>query len=233
MIDFHSHILPQIDDGSGSVEESRHLLETLAAQRVDLVAATSHFYAHQRTPEHFLERRQEAFEKLRPVLTDGMPRIRLGAEVLYFRGITRMKELPDLRLQGTKLLLLEMPFRTWSDGEVREVVDLCRDTDFVVLMAHIERYLKFQKNEVWDRLLAEGAMMQCNATFFLPLLSQRKAAKMIREGRVHVLGTDCHNMSSRPPRMDEAVQVLNKHLGRGETERFLDRAYDYLEEWSL
>lgn len=233
MIDFHSHILPQIDDGSQSLEESSRLLRELAAQKVDLVALTSHFYAHERTPAQFLERRQQAYERLQTVLADDMPRVKLGAEVLYFRGITRMQELPSLRLQGTRLLLLEMPFAAWSDGEVREVIDLSHDPDFVVLLAHIERYMKYQKADVWDRLLSEGVMMQSNAGFFLPFLSQRRAVRMVREGRIHVLGTDCHNMTSRQPRMNEAVQVLRKHLGRGETTRFFNRGYDYLEEWSL
>ena len=231
MIDFHSHILPGIDDGSRSPEESRRMLEALAGQDVDLVALTSHYYASRHTPEEFLERRAAAFERLRPVLTEELPEVRLGAEVLYFRGITRMEALPRLRLEGTRLLLLEMPFATWSDGEIHEVIDLCHDPEFVVLLAHIERYLKFQKAAVWDRLLEEGAMMQCNASFLLPLLQQRKAVSMIREGRVHVLGTDCHNMSARPPRMDEALAVLHKRLGRRETRRFVERSYDYLEDW--
>ena len=233
MIDFHSHILPGIDDGSRRPEESRRMLEALAGQDVDLVALTSHYYASRHTPEEFLERRAAAFERLRPVLTDELPEVRLGAEVLYFRGITRMEALPRLRLEGTRLLLLEMPFDTWSDGEIREVIDLCHDPEFVVLLAHIERYLKFQKAAVWDRLLEEGAMMQCNASFLLPLLQQRKAVSMIREGRVHVLGTDCHNMSARPPRMDEALAVLHKRLGCREARRFVERSYDYLEDWRV
>ena len=231
MIDFHSHILPGIDDGSHNPEESRRMLEALTGQGVELVALTSHYYASRRTPEEFLERRAAAFERLRPVLTPEMPDLRLGAEVLYFRGITRMEALPRLRLEGTRVLLLEMPFATWSDGEIREVIDLCHDPEFVVLMAHIERYLKFQKPQVWDRLLSEGAMMQCNATFLLPLLQQRKAVNMIREGRIHVMGTDCHNMDARPPRMEEALAVLRKRLGQRETERFISRSYDYLEDW--
>ena len=54
---------------------------------------------------------------------------------------------------------------------------------------------------------------------------------MIREDRIHVLGTDCHNMTSRPPKMREALAVLRRRLGGRETERFIDRSYDYLEDW--
>ena len=56
MIDFHSHILPGIDDGSKSTEESLEMLDMLRAQGVVTVAATPHFYARENTPEVFLQK---------------------------------------------------------------------------------------------------------------------------------------------------------------------------------
>ena len=55
--------------------------------------------------------------------------------------------------------------------------------------------------------------MQSNADFFLPFRARRKALKLLREGRIHLLGTDAHNTSARAPRMDEAVAMIRKHLG--------------------
>ena len=112
MIDFHSHILPSIDDGSKDVEMSLQMVALLQKQGVDTVCATSHFYATQRSPERFLQRRAEAYEALRAALPEDAPAIRLGAEVLYFPGISHMAALPQLCLEGTKLLLLEMPFES-------------------------------------------------------------------------------------------------------------------------
>ena len=213
MIDFHSHILPGIDDGSKSVEMSLQMIEALSAQGVDTICATSHFYATQRTPRRFLQRRQEAFEKLKAVLPEDAPRILLGAEVLYFPGISHMEELPALCLQGTNLLLLEMPFEAWSGYMVREVNEMARSGRFQILMAHIERYYFQQDVSVWDGFLDNGILMQSNADFFLPFGTRRKALRLLKEERIHLLGTDCHNMTSRPPRMDEAVQRIRKHLG--------------------
>lgn len=213
MIDFHSHILPAIDDGSKSVEMSLQMLAALKEQGVDTVAATSHFYATQRTPQHYLERRQEAFEKLKPALPEDAPEILLGAEVLYFPGISRMEMLPELCLQGTNLLLLEMPFETWSGYMVREVHEIARSGRFTLLLAHIERYFFQQPISVWDGFLEEDILMQSNADFFLPFQTRRKALRLLREGRIHLLGTDCHNMTSRPPRMAEARSMISRRLG--------------------
>ena len=213
MIDFHSHILPGIDDGSKSVEMSLQMLRLLKAQGIDTVAATSHFYATQRSPQRFLFRRQEAWDKLRTALDADAPRILLGAEVLYFPGISRMEELPELCMEGSNLLLLEMPFDSWSEYMIREVNELARTARFTILMAHIERYYFKQPVSVWDSFLENGILMQSNADFFLPFSTRRKALRLLREGRIHLLGSDCHNTGSRAPHMAEAAARIQKHLG--------------------
>ena len=63
-IDFHSHILPKIDDGSRSVEESVKLLDLMAQDGVSVVAATPHFYCSKTSIHRFLDRRAEAYDIL-------------------------------------------------------------------------------------------------------------------------------------------------------------------------
>lgn len=214
MIDFHSHILPGIDDGSKNVEMSLQMVKMLSDQGVGTICATSHFYATERSPRRFLYRRQEAWEKLSSALPDDAPEILLGAEVLYFPGISRMQELPELCLEGTDILLLEMPFDSWTDYTVREVKELARSGDFTVLMAHIERYYFKQPVSVWDEFLELDIVMQSNAEFFLPFRTRRKALKLLKEGRIHLLGTDTHNTTSRAPNMAAARDMIQKRLGQ-------------------
>ena len=213
MIDFHSHILPGIDDGSKSSDMSLRMISALADQGVDTIAATSHYYATDRTPERFLQRRSEAFERIKGKLPEGSPKILLGAEVLYFPGISRMDELPELCLEGTKLLLLEMPFTTWTENMVREVNELSHASPCTIMLAHIERYYFMQPASVWDDLLNHGVLMQANADFFLPFATRRKALRLLREGRIHLLGSDCHNTTSRAPHMAEARETIRRRLG--------------------
>lgn len=221
MIDFHSHILPGIDDGSADVEESLSLLGELKKQRVTTVVASSHYDASHRSPNHFLEKRAHAFEQLSEALPDSAPEILLGAEVLYFPGISRLHSLDRLCIEGTNVLLLEMPFRDWSDYMLREIEDLAHTGEITVLLAHIERYLTRRNRSQLDRLLDCGALMQSNADFFLGFLSGRKAIRMLEDGYIHVLGSDCHNMANRPPRLSEARRVIRSKLGK-ETLRYID-----------
>ena len=213
MIDFHSHILPGIDDGSQSVEESLRLLDALREQGVDTVIATPHYVADHRSPESFLARRADAWARLRPALPENAPRILLGAEVRYYPGISRMEELPVLCTEGTDLLLLEMPFTKWSERQLQEVLELIRCGRFTVIMAHIERYYAQQKRAVWDQLLENGALMQVNADVFRSLVGRVWALRLLREERIQLLGSDCHDSEQRPPRMDEAAAVIAARLG--------------------
>lgn len=186
------------------------MLSVSAKQGIAQMAATPHFYPSENTPEQFLDQRKHAAERLRNEWKPEFPKLLLGAEVYYFEGMSRVKELESLRIEGTSLLLLEMPFHAWPGRMVAEVKALHDRPGFTVLLAHIERYLSFQKNAVWDELLEAGVMMQSNATFFLHWSSRRKAIHMLEAGHIHLLGSDCHNMKmkERAPRMGEAMKVI-------------------------
>ena len=223
MIDFHSHVLPNVDDGSSSVEESLAMLRALKQQGVNTVCATPHFDATTETVEEFLKKRQSAYESLLPHLDDSCPRILLGAEVAYYEGISRLEDLTKLRLEGTRVLLLEMPFCRWSGYALTELRELSCAGRIQLMLAHVERYRKFQKPGVFDKLLEYGIVMQVNASYFLDWRTRRKALRMLDKGIVHVLGTDCHNMEHRPPRIGEAFDTISKRFGDGmisEMERF-------------
>ncbi len=221
MTDFHMHVLPGMDDGSKSVEMSIAMLERSAAYGVDTVAATSHFYAEDNDIEHFLSRRQSAADRLGEAIADReyLPQLLLGAEVLYFSGISAVENLDDLCLEGTDLLLLEMPFVVWTDRVLREVENIQR-SGLEVVAAHIERYMSIQSRRVMESFFDLGTFIQCNGEFFHARKTSRQALRMFKQGQIHFLGSDAHNMTSRPPDLGEAVQILEKKVGREAVERF-------------
>lgn len=208
MFDFHSHILPAMDDGSRSVEESLSMLSQLKLQGVDGVAATPHFYADRMSPEDFFARRQAAWERLKPHLNASLPEIRLGAEVRYFEGIHRYDGLERFCLEGTDLLLLEMPHGVWTKRMLDGLVRLSEREDVSLMLAHVERYYRQQRRETWELLLRNGICMQVSADFFLSGWTRKTAMRLLRGGYVHVLGTDCHNMTSRKPNMGDAEAFI-------------------------
>lgn len=213
MVDFHSHILPCIDDGSQSVEESVELLKMLSEQGVETVVATPHFLADRESVEDFLKRRQVSYETLIAELPQGMPRIILGAEVKYYSGICHMESLRELCIGNSNMLLLEMPMSKWTEYTVREIIDLSNSKGITLVLAHIDRYLSFQDSDVWGRLLESGILFQVNATFFTERRSRRKAFSLIKNNSIHFLGSDCHRVVARPPYIGQATEIIGKKFG--------------------
>lgn len=211
MFDIHTHILPGIDDGSSSVEESIQMLSLLNSQNVTGIAATPHFYAQISSPDSFFDERQAAWEQLKPHLPSDTPEIRLGAEIQYFEGISRFNRLREFCISGTDLLLLEMPMCKWTSRIVTSVIEVSGYYDISVVLAHVERYLQYNNENAIDRLLQQGVFTQVSTGFF----SSRPgmAVKMLKQDKIHFLGSDSHNMNSRKPDFDSALAVINQRDG--------------------
>jgi protein-tyrosine phosphatase len=213
IIDFHTHVLPGIDDGSCNVEESIALLQMEAQQGIRHVIATPHFYANDESVDAFLKRRRASYENLLVQLPPDAPAILLGAEVKYYPGISRLADLKRLRIAGSRLLLLEMPMNTWTESVIQELIELSGKSGIRIVLAHIERYLRLQRSDVWERLREHGILMQTNASFFTTLSTKRKAMALLKGDYIHFLGSDCHNLTSRPPQIGKAFEVIQKKLG--------------------
>ncbi len=216
-VDFHTHILPGVDDGSRSVAESIQMLRILGECGVGAVVLTPHFYADGDTPERFIARRARAYSELSEILSKDssarLPRLVLGAEVEYFEGIACMLEYPELHIGNSGCILVEMPQRPWSAHIVDDILRLNNTKGFHVILAHVERYLFDQKKDVVHTLLENKVLMQSNASFFINHSTARKAIRMLRRGYIHLLGSDCHNLTSRPPNLGDACDAIVKNMG--------------------
>ena len=238
MIDFHSHFLPGIDDGSDSISLSLSMLDAWCNQGIDNVVASPHFYADRNNPERFLRRREDAYQELREAMAVHSPSsgrpwpdILLGSEVRFFDGISRFDGLHELCLEGTNLLLLEMPFHTWTSRMVDEVGIIASTTGIMPVAAHIERYLD-QPRSLVKAFLNLDIYIQSNAEFFLERGTSHKAVKMLKKGIITFIGSDAHNMSRRPVNIGPALRVISKSLGEDFVNNLTYRQYDIIEKFS-
>ena len=222
VIDFHSHILPQIDDGSQSLEESIQLLKLEVQQGIHHVVATPHFYGQHDTPERFLARRADAENRLRIEMAqyDGLPQLSIGAEVYFFPGISDCDALSELTIAEKSCILIEMPLPPWTDRMYQELEGIWAKQGLTPIIAHIDRYIgPFATQGIPERLEQLPVLVQANASFFLRRSTARMALRMLRQDRIHLLGSDCHNLKTRPPRMGEALTAIQKHLGQAAIDR--------------
>lgn len=216
MTDMHSHVLPAIDDGSGSVAESIELLKLEARQGITHVVATPHFYARHDRPEAFFQRRNEALMRLREEMKKypELPSLSVGAEVRYFPGMSQSEVISDLTIDGNRCILVELKEEPWGESVFRELERLYYDRGLTPVIAHVERYiLPFRLNDHIRKLEELPVLLQCNAGFFLDMRTRRRALRMLKKHKIHVLGSDCHDLTHRPPKLGEAEKVIRRELG--------------------
>lgn len=219
MIDIHTHILPGIDDGARDVAESLLMLDRERAQEIDTVALTPHFYADVETLESFIRQREAAYVSLKSAVGSECPRLLVGAEVAYYSGISRSDALDQFAIGESRVLLIEMPETVWSDYMVRELEEILRSRGFTVVIAHAERCIDFQVKKIKERLLDAGVLIQSNASFFINPKTRRRALKLLGRGNIHFVASDAHGSEYRPSRIGEALEIIEKKLGRGAIER--------------
>ena len=213
MIDWHSHVLPKMDDGSRGVEESLAMLRSLQADGASCVIATPHFYANEESVDTFFKRRKECLDTLLLELYDGAPDIRVGAEVKYYPGISKMEGLERLTVERTNILLLEMPMTRWTEYTIKELLALAASRSLTVVLAHVERYIGFQRRGTLERLCDGGLLVQVNAGSFESFGTRRRVMRLLDAGLVHFIGSDCHNLTTRPPRLAGAYKRVAKRFG--------------------
>lgn len=208
--DWHTHILPQMDDGSSSVEESLEMLRILSEAGVESVALTPHFYPDRSYPEAFLEARAVSYKKLQASIEEDTPKLLLGAEVAYFDGIRTCDEMRSFVIDQTNCLLIEMPMCTWNERMFENILRLAQRIEITPVLAHIDRYFLRKKDwAIIDYYIQEGGLVQVNSDFFVNRRTEKKALRMLETGVVHLLGSDCHNMTKRPPAIGKAFEVIN------------------------
>lgn len=216
-IDFHSHVLPEIDDGSSSLEESYSMLKAEASQGVRHVVATPHFYARRDSVEFFLKKRGASAQAVKKLLAHDteLPGITLGAEVYYFAGMSDADILSQLTIGDSKYILVEMPSPPWTESMYHELASIWERQRLVPILAHIDRYIApFRTYGIPKRIADMPVLVQANASFFLDKRSSSMAFKMLSAGKIHLLGSDAHNMRSRSPNLGQAMDLIELKLGK-------------------
>jgi protein-tyrosine phosphatase len=228
--DLHSHLVPAVDDGSGSSEESRDSLARLRREGVGTVVTTPHLLLPHLTSDaaidRELERQRAAFERLLEDLegTPDLPAVGLGQEIWASDAalLRRVASRPEVGLAGSRWMLVEFGFdlQGTHEGVVREAIAAGRG----IVIAHPERYRYLPGTDPvaqmhrWREL---GAVLQVNAGSFTGHYrssnpdSERLAWAMVREGLVDLVATDHHGARRAGVSPREAFEALT---ARGESE---------------
>lgn len=228
MIDFHSHILPHFDDGAKDSETGLKMLRISAESGIDTVVSTSHFYPEKYTDAmEFVHERSRAYSALMSAAKDGaLPKIILGAEVYVDKHLSRMKNLRALCIGETDYMMLEMPYDVWREDDFEEIYQITR-LGIYPIMAHLDRFMKF-KNQ-FAEMFSLGVLVQINASAVLDNHTRRNVLELFDIDAVHAIGSDMHNLDSRPPNAAAAYELIDEKFG-ADYRRYVELGAKYILE---
>lgn len=231
MIDIHSHIVFDVDDGPSTIEESLALIGESYRQGVRTIVSTSH-----RRRELFKTSEEKIYENFKQVKEAAEAKfddltILYGGELYYNNALLdKLEQHKVPRMADTQFALIEFSMTTpWK--EIHEAVNKVLMLGVTPIIAHIERYNALENKEDRVRkLINMGCYTQINSAHVLkPRLFgdkyrvfKKRARYFLEKNLVHIVASDMHNLGPRPPYMDQAREIIEELYGSS-------RAYNLFE----
>lgn len=218
-IDVHAHILPGVDDGSGSMEETIQMLQIALDQGIRTIIATPHYITGGKNAsveqlKMVCAQVREEAEKL-----DKEFKILLGNELYYSEAIIEdLKSQKALTLADSKYVLVEFSVRDSYERIYKGLKDLLY-SGYAPILAHVERYHCLNKKmELINDLSRLGCYIQMNSDSLVGGIFNSEAnfnRKLLNNGLIHLIGSDCHSSEIRKPKMKDTVMILRKKCDEG------------------
>lgn len=225
MIDIHNHIIPGVDDGSVSIEDSMEMVRQYIASGYKGVICTSHHYP-------------QRYDVTAEMVKDGIKLLEKecsnqGLAFSFFPGneiyldestLSKLENNEISSLNGSRYVLIELPFLT-KPHYARNLIYQLQLKGYIPILAHVERY-KYVQNDV-DWLLdfiKSGCLIQVN----INNIDENKTSneyitliKLLRRNMVHFIATDAHRSTWRSPEVSKELKLFKELLGDDEFQRIV------------
>lgn len=217
MIDIHTHILPNIDDGSRSIEETFNLIKEAKNAGFEAIVSTSHYmegYYETNTPEREVWI-NAIYENLQTKNID--IKLYLGNELYMSENMIKfLEEGKASTINDTSYVLFEMPLNAEPEN-LYDIIYEMQQYKIVPILAHPERYSFVQKDpELIYDLIEKGVLMQANYGSIIGQYGEEAKLilkKFFENNMIHMLGTDVHRQNTIYPRIPQILSELNELIG--------------------
>lgn len=222
MIDIHSHIVFEVDDGAKNIEQSIEMLKEARKAGFEKVIVTPHYM------EEYYEEEKQEIEKKVEILREKMREINCKIEILQGNEIyitNQMNELLEKEksttLNQSQYVLFELPLNAEAMNLI-EVIYQILESRRIPILAHPERYPFIQKdpNKLLP-LIEEGVLIQSNYGSILGQYgkeSKKTIKQMLEHNMVHFLGSDVHRPNTIYPKINQARNEIEKIIGKEKLE---------------
>ena len=223
MIDMHSHIIPNVDDGSKSLKETLEMIKEAKDVGFTSIFLTSHYLTHYYEPsvEELIKRKEKIHKALKE--KDIELELYTGMEVYVSDSIRELiSQNKLLELNNSRYMLIELPINA-NINYFDSVVYYLQSVSIIPILAHPERYTYVQKNpSLIQEYIDNGVLIQSNYGSILGLYgkSTKKVIKgMLKNNQVHFLGSDSHKPNTIYPLIPKAIKKIKKIIGEEMTEQ--------------
>lgn len=218
LVETHCHIMPGVDDGAPDIETSLAMIEKLQSQGAKKIILTPHYYSDNISLDDFLRRRDKAFNELLRELPSGSPTLIPAAEVYISKYLFNNPNIDKLKIAGSNYILIEHPFSSsFSENTYDRLMNMYCDYGAKPILAHIERYPALMDDPYkLEDYINMGCLTQVNISSFVDSHRsvKKKLIKLLNTGHIHLIGSDCHNLSSRAPEYENGIKEIIKKSGQ-------------------
>ena len=223
MIDFHNHIIPNLDDGSKSIDMSINMLKEAESQGITDIINTVH-YQHPK-----MENKNTSYDfiineinKLQKIVNDHNINIKIhpASEVFFKFNLTEILDNPITTFGNGKYMLIEFQRLSFPKGYEDEIFNL-QLKGVTPIIAHPERYRGIQKDinlaKTW---IERGYLIQIDCASIIGRFgkeTQIAAVKLLKNGLCHLIGSDAHNDKNRNFFLKQALLETKKIVGKDST----------------
>ena len=216
MIDFHSHILPQIDDGSKSFEETIRMLEEARDVGFQKIISTSHYME-----KYYEVDEEQRFQLIKQINFQDIE-LYLGSEIYVTNEIVQLlKDKKASTINNSRYVLYELPMHSKNMND-KEIIYRLVENGYVPIIAHPERYSYVQEDtEYVDELAEMGALFQSNYGSIIGMYGEKAkktVKKLLKQNLIHFLGSDVHRAEQIYPKIPKIMKKLSKIVSQEKLE---------------
>ena len=214
MIDFHSHILPGVDDGSASIEETMQLIKEAGEAGFTKIISTSHYVEEQyeyneATRKQFLEILNAGVKSLGEDV-----KLYLGSEIYASYDIVELlKEAKASSINNSRYVLFELPMQNELPNFKNIIYQLLAN-NYIPIIAHPERYSYVKEDPNWlIEFIELGVLFQANYGSIIGIYgkqAQKTVKQLLKNNMIHFLGSDVHRPKTIYTKIPEIMEELEK-----------------------
>lgn len=223
MIDFHTHIIPNIDDGSRNIDETFNLIQEAKNAGFEGIVLTSHYM------ENYYETGVKERDIWVKVIKDNLRQSGIEANLYLANEIYITDNIMDLLIEGkastinnTSYVLFEMPLNA-EPMNLYNVIYSLQENKLIPILAHPERYSFIQKEpEFVYELIEKGVLMQANYGSILGQYGEKAkiiVKKLLSGNMIHFLGTDVHREKTIYKLIPQAIEEIENIIGNDKLEK--------------